>query len=369
MREGRSTRSRNAHAMSATASQRRRRFRRREAARQDAEVVGLQLQHHGARDAPVRLGAFALVTAPGFFGEATDVVFDLRQAQVAFEGVFRADLHRRAFGLHRMVVDAVREFVQAPSPAAEALFERRGAERAQVRHRRHAEFGELGFHHLADARQPADGQGREEGFDLVRADHEQAIGLAPVRGDLREELVRRDAGRRGEFGFLADLRADRLRGGGRARQAGEGLGDVEVGLVERQRFDQVGVAREDLAHLLRHRLVAHEIRRHEHRLRAQALGADRRHRRAHAELARLVTRRAHHRARAAPRDDHRPAAQGRVVALLDGRIERVHVDVQDLALWGFFAHRQNGMKSASGASSCGPRCGRVMPRTCRPCGS
>ena len=110
--------------------------------------------------------------------------------------------------------------------------------------------------------------------------------------------------------------------------------DVEIGLVQRQRFDQVGMAREDLAHLARHRLVAREIGRHEDRVRAQPLGAQRRHRGAHAELARLVARRADHRTRASPGHDHRPAAQGRIVALLHRSVERIHVDVHDLAEGG-----------------------------------
>ena len=94
------------------------------------------------------------------------------------------------------------------------------------------------------------------------------------------------------------------------------VGDVEVGLVQRQRLDQVGVAGEDLAHLARHRPVAHEVRRHEHRLRAQALGAHRRHRRAHAELARLVDwpRRPPSARRARPRPPAARAGPGRRAA-------------------------------------------------------
>ena len=51
----------------------------------------------------------------------------------------------------------------------------------------------------------------------------------------------------------------------------------------------------------------------------------------HAELARFIRRSAHHGAISAPRDDHGLAAELRIVALLYGRIERVHIDVDDLA--------------------------------------
>ena len=48
--------------------------------------------------------------------------------------------------------------------------------------------------------------------------------------------------------------------------------------------------------------------------------------------AHLVARRGDDAARARAADDHGPAFQGGVVALLDGRVERVHVHVQDPAL-------------------------------------
>src|SRR5690606_27701011 len=87
----------------------------------------------------------------------------------------------------------------------------------------------------------------------------------------------------------------------------------------------------DGAHVARHRLVTRKIRGHEHCLRAQPFRAQRRHGRTDAEAPRLVARRADHRARPAPGHHHRAATQARVVALLHGRVERVHVDVDDLA--------------------------------------
>jgi hypothetical protein len=144
----------------------------------------------------------------------------------------------------------------------------------------------------------------------VRTDHEQAVRLAPVGGDLGQELVRSHARGRGQVGFRANLGADGLRHRGGAGQPGPVLADVEIGLVQRQWLDQVGVAGEDFAHLARHGLVTHEVRRHEHRLRTQALGTQRRHGRTHPEPARLVTGRAHHRARPAPGHDHRDGRAG-----------------------------------------------------------
>ena len=64
-------------------------------------------------------------------------------------------------------------------------------------------------------------------------------------------------------------------------------------------------------------------------LRAHAPGDGHRLRRAAAVDACLVRRRSHDAARPAAADEHRLAAQRRVVELLDRREERVHVDVQD----------------------------------------
>src|SRR3546814_17879685 len=64
------------------------------------------------------------------------------------------------------------------------------------------------------------------------------VGLAEVGRDLGHELVRRDPGRSGQPGFLPDRAADRLGGGGGRGQPGAVVADVEVGLVQRPRFDR-----------------------------------------------------------------------------------------------------------------------------------
>jgi len=50
------------------------------------------------------------------------------------------------------------------------------------------------FRYFADAGDFADGKGDEEVQDLFGADLEQAVGFAPIGGDLGEELVGSDAG-------------------------------------------------------------------------------------------------------------------------------------------------------------------------------
>ena len=110
------------------------------------------------------------------------------------------------------------------------------------------------------------------------------------------------------------------------------VGDVEIGLVERQRLDQrrhLTIDREDLR---RHRTVLLEFGPDDDQMGTQAHGVRHRHGRPNAELARLVAgrrddapagrRSAHH---------HRLAPKRRVVALFHGCVEGIHVHMQNPA--------------------------------------
>src|SRR6478609_1606227 len=66
-------------------------------------------------------------------------------------------------------------------------------------------------------------------------------------------------------------------------------------------------------------------RRHDERVGAELAGLPSAHRGANAVRLRLVARSEYD----AATDDHRPAAQRGVVALLDGGVERVEISVQD----------------------------------------
>ena len=78
-----------------------------------------------------------------------------------------------------------------------------------------------------------------------------------------------------------------------------------------------------------------EVRADDHQVRAQPHRARHRDGRLHAELPRLVARRRDDAATfGAAADGDRLAAQLGAVALFDGRVERVHVDVKDPAEHG-----------------------------------
>lgn len=174
----------------------------------------------------------------------------------------------------------------------------------------------------------------DEPVDLLRGNHEQPVRLAPVAGDLGQELVRRDARRNGDVQLLGHPAADVLGNPRGATGEMRRSADVQVGLVQRKRLDQIGIIAEDRMDLLRHRPVDIETRAHHQQIGTQLERRAHGHRRAHAIGSRLVAASGDHSAlvrRTANRQ--RLAAQAGVVAHLEGGIETVAVYMDD------FPHR------------------------------
>jgi len=121
-------------------------------------------------------------------------------------------------------------------------------------------------------------------------------------------------------------RARHLRG---RRQVGIVFRNVEVRFVEGQGFDQVGVTLEGFPDLARDSPIARKIRWQEHGARAEVFRSNRWHCRPHAKSSGFVASSADNGALTAPRYYDGLAAQLRIVPLLHGRIERVHVDMND----------------------------------------
>ncbi len=163
-----------------------------------------------------------------------------------------------------------------------------------------------------------------------RHDH-QAVGLLQVGGQLGQELVRSDADRDRQAFPRPDLAFD-LAGDGNAvpEQAGR-CGDVQKGLVDAERLDELGVRLEDLHDALGYFGVKTSARAQIDGVRAAAVRLGDRHRRPDAELSgRVVTCRHDTASRPATRvgaDDDGTIGDLRVLARLDGGEERVHVSV------------------------------------------
>ena len=110
----------------------------------------------------------------------------------------------------------------------------------------------------------------------------------------------------------------------------------------------IGVCSASLVDLLGDGLVNLEARLHEDQVRALPLGRHRWHRRSDTELAGFVACGHDNATLAGTADCDRLAAELRIVPLLDGCVEGVHVDVDDLPL-AIFVHRALVIFAASPA--------------------
>ena len=168
--------------------------------------------------------------------------------------------------------------------------------------------------------------------------HQQAVGLGHAARHLGQELRPRHAD--GDGAGRPRSRTCRRSATGdldrRARHPPQPA-DVEERLVDRDPLDQRRRVLEDREHGLARFRVGRHPRRHHDGLRAEPPGLDAAHGRAHPEGPGLVAGGQHD----AAADDHRPPPQPRVVALLDRRVERVEVGVEDRGLAAhehMFAH-------------------------------
>ena len=156
---------------------------------------------------------------------------------------------RGPIGNHGAEIDAARQLGEAHSVAAEAALKLRQFQRAQLAHRANSQLFEPRFRHSSHPRQTPHGQRRQKSTYVFRLDYKEPIGLAPVRGDFSQKLVGRNAGRSGQVELLADLGAYGARNSRRRGQPHLVLGYIQVGFVEREQFNQVGVALVNLARL------------------------------------------------------------------------------------------------------------------------
>ena len=165
----------------------------------------------------------------------------------------------------------------------------------------------------------------QEGQLLPRLDHEQPVGLSDAAGDLGEELGPRDADRDREADLLPDSCPELDRDLGRRTRDVAEAADVEKRFVDRQSFDDRRGVLEDLEHGLARLGVSGEPWRHDDSVRTQTERLPAAHRCADPARLGLVARGEHD----ATADEHRPAAEPGVIALLDRRVERIKVGVDD----------------------------------------
>ena len=243
-----------------------------------------------------------------------------------------------------LVTDALLDALRVDAPRVDAAHEvpdpiaHRRAERAVEHRARRVEHVGDGVDAASlerlrglgsDAPQRPDGQRPQEGVRVGRGDDQQPVGLAHRRGDLRDVLRRGDADAARQARLFEDPSAQRTGDLARTPPQPPGAAHIEERLVDRERLDERSHVAEDLHDLARDLDVAVEVRQHDDRRRAQAQRLTDGHRRADAESTRLVRGARDDRAALRRPDDDGLAAQRRVVELLDRRVERVHVDMED----------------------------------------
>ena len=111
------------------------------------------------------------------------------------------------------------------------------------------------------------------------------------------------------------------------------LGYIQIGFVQRERLDEVGMQPENLVDLLRDLAIKRELRRDKNGVGAKPFRRRHRHCRAQAVFAGFVGRGANHRARAIPSHHNGLAAQMGLFAQFYRCVECVHVYMDDFA-WG-----------------------------------
>jgi hypothetical protein len=176
------------------------------------------------------------------------------------------------------------------------------------------------------------GSGVRNSSSLPAAISVSPSGLFMPLGNLCEELHPRDPHRAGQRGLGPHRRADRLRGLTRRPPQPLRTRQIDKSLVDRQPLHQRRKSLERFQRPDATPPIGVVPRRDHHRVRAQPQRHRHRLRRATAERPRLVAGRRDHAPLPRPADQHRLAAQARVVANFHRGEERVHVDVQYRAL-------------------------------------
>ena len=223
---------------------------------------------------------------------------------------------------------------QVPDPRRPSpVRERDRAPRAECRARRRHGVDAASLERLrrlrTDPPQRPHRQRPEESVGAGLGHDEEAIGLAQRGGDLRHVLGRRDADAADEAGLVEHPALERMRDDSGAPEQSSRAPNIEERLIDRERLDDrrhVVEDRHDLRGLFEE---SAEIGRDDDRGRAEPQRLTDRHRGAHAEPTRFVGRARDDRAAVRGADDDRLALQRRIVEHRDGRVERIHVHMQD----------------------------------------
>ena len=246
------------------------------------------------------------------------------------KGGFRAF----AFGLmHRRHLPGIppeSPFMQFQPPLAEMGLQAFLTHAAQLLHPDNPQLAQLLRHTLADARQPANRQGAQEGIQSFRTQNIHAVRFVDVGTNLGKKLDGSHADRTGQAaGRSAHIRLETRHQPVHITKKALRSGDIQIRLVDacllhqrRKRVqhihDSAGKLRVTLPPPRQKNAVRTELARH-----------DNGHGRMHAETPRLIGSRGDNAPLAAAAHNDRPAAQRRIVQLLHRCKKRIHVQMHN----------------------------------------
>ena len=248
---------------------------------------------------------------------------------VAFQRVFAADRLADADGLDRTVVDTPGKIVVELAGLPEKAAEHGGRGVVEVAPGVDAVLVHLFGRYGADTPEGLDRKAVDKLLCRVGMNRAEAVGLAVVGGNLGQEFIIGNAGGGDEVEAFANLLLDfagDIDGQFNARLV---LGNVEEGLVERDRLDDVGVFVEDFVNLFGNRLIDLHPSGDEDKVGAEPLRRNGGHGGVDAELARLIAGCGDDTSLVGVADGDRLAAQFGIVALFNGGVEGIHIDMYD----------------------------------------
>ena len=160
----------------------------------------------------------------------------------------------------------------------------------------------------------------------------QPIGLTPVRGNLCQEFVVGNACACDQVQLVANIRLDPLGHIYAENDAHLVICDIEIRFVDRNRLNQIRVPVKNIADLHADFFVMTHPTFDKDQLRTKHFGSRARHGTVHAEFSGFITCRRHYASRIGVPHRHGFAAQLRMITLLHGRVERIHINMDDLAV-------------------------------------
>ena len=235
--------------------------------------------------------------------------------------------------MHRTLINPLRQPPQPLTKTAEFPHQSQFVPITQLQAGFDTQAPKLVRRDFAHAMQLIDRQGRHEIINLIRGDHEQAVGLAPVTGNFGQKLVGGYPGRHRDMQLIGNAPADVLSYARGTAGKMRAVGYIQIGFIQRQRLNQLGVVAQDAVNLSGRFFISIHPAVDDNQVRAQLERMPGRHCRAHAiSPSFIITGRDDPAPISRAPDSHRLVCQARVITHLNSGIETVTVDVDDFAL-------------------------------------